>query len=300
MYSTRTMLGDDDVADTERRAGAGEVRSMGRQSPALVGADVLTAPASEDGRAMNASPIGSKREQRRSPEDLEGVLLQAITQALVAWQPLDGGSEPLLRDLAEVLGLSAGVLWLPNGARLVGAASWSATAVDRQALEKMVDVGRFARGVGLAGSSWDRCEPLQQTMAIAHKSSKGDARGSGGLWPVLAIPARVQDEVLGVIELYLPLRHRAQLVIPPLTAASHLLGSLLDRWRIQMTKSKLTKRELELLALASQGMNSSRIAERLWLSPSTVKTHFEHIRIKLEVSDRTAAVARGLRDGMIG
>lgn len=44
---------------------------------------------------------------------------------------------------------------------------------------------------------------------------------------------------------------------------------------------------------------TGQIAEHLWLSPWTVKTHFEHIRLKLQVRDRTAAVATALRDGII-
>jgi DNA-binding CsgD family transcriptional regulator len=304
MNQTRTTLEHGDVVDMGEASEAVEVRNVVRRVAASASSDAYAARTSghwgDNARVVGATPIESHREQRRVADELEGAFLHAITQALVAWQPLDGGSEPLLRDLAQVLGVSAGVLWLPNGARLVGAASWSAAGVDGRALEKTVDVGRVVRGVGLAGSAWERCEPLQQTMATARESSKGQASVVGGLLPALAIPARMQDEVLGVIELYLPLRHRDQLVIPPLTAASHLLGSLLDRWRIQMTKVKLTKRELELLALASHGMNSSKIAEQLWLSPSTVKTHFEHIRVKLKAPDRAAAVAQGLRDGMIG
>jgi hypothetical protein len=41
------------------------------------------------------------------------------------------------------------------------------------------------------------------------------------------------------------------------------------------------------------------VAEQLVLSPSTVKTHFEHIYEKLGVGDRAAAVAQALRSGLI-
>ncbi|MEA2285186.1 MAG: two-component system, NarL family, nitrate/nitrite response regulator NarL, partial [Solirubrobacteraceae bacterium] len=41
------------------------------------------------------------------------------------------------------------------------------------------------------------------------------------------------------------------------------------------------------------------IAEQLFLSPATVKTHFEHIYEKLGVGDRAAAVAQALRTGLI-
>ncbi len=61
----------------------------------------------------------------------------------------------------------------------------------------------------------------------------------------------------------------------------------------------LTGRELEILTLASEGLTGRMIAERLTISTLTVKSHFEHIRAKLGVSDRTAAVAYALRAGMI-
>ena len=82
-----------------------------------------------------------------------------------------------------------------------------------------------------------------------------------------------------------------------MNAAGYLLGRLLARWQAQQEQSKLTTRELELLTLASHGLTNAAIADQLWLSPWTVKTHFEHIRRKLGVSDRTAAVAHGLRSG---
>ena len=61
----------------------------------------------------------------------------------------------------------------------------------------------------------------------------------------------------------------------------------------------LTGRELEILMLASEGLTGRQIAEELTISTLTVKSHFEHIRAKLGVSDRTAAVAYALRAGMI-
>ena len=61
----------------------------------------------------------------------------------------------------------------------------------------------------------------------------------------------------------------------------------------------LTSREEEVLQLAAEGLSGPNIAERLVLSPGTVKTHFQNIYAKLDVRDRAAAVARGLRTGFI-
>ena len=61
----------------------------------------------------------------------------------------------------------------------------------------------------------------------------------------------------------------------------------------------LTPRELEVLALAAQGLSARQTAERLIVSPATVRTHFENIYAKLGVSDKASAVASALRQGLI-
>jgi DNA-binding CsgD family transcriptional regulator len=61
----------------------------------------------------------------------------------------------------------------------------------------------------------------------------------------------------------------------------------------------LTPREQEILQLAAEGLSGPSIAERLVLSPATVKTHFGNVYEKLDVSDRTAAVAKGMRLGLV-
>jgi DNA-binding NarL/FixJ family response regulator len=61
----------------------------------------------------------------------------------------------------------------------------------------------------------------------------------------------------------------------------------------------LTAREVEVLQLLAFGHTNKDIAERLFISPDTVKTHLEHIFDKLGASDRTAAVAEALRRRLI-
>ena len=61
----------------------------------------------------------------------------------------------------------------------------------------------------------------------------------------------------------------------------------------------LTRRELELLELASEGRLGPMIAEELVISPATVRTHFRNIYAKLGVADRAGAVAKAMRLGLI-
>jgi DNA-binding CsgD family transcriptional regulator len=75
--------------------------------------------------------------------------------------------------------------------------------------------------------------------------------------------------------------------------------SLLEEDSLTQAFAPLTPREREVLQLAAEGLSGPNIAERLFVSPGTVKTHFKHIYEKLGVRDRAAAVARGLRLGFI-
>ena len=54
----------------------------------------------------------------------------------------------------------------------------------------------------------------------------------------------------------------------------------------------LSVRENEVLDLVAGGATNAQIAERLWISPATVKKHLENVYAKLEVGSRTAALAQ--------
>jgi ATP/maltotriose-dependent transcriptional regulator MalT len=75
--------------------------------------------------------------------------------------------------------------------------------------------------------------------------------------------------------------------------------AVLDDESAQPALRPLTPRERELLQLAAEGVSGPTIAERLVLSPATVKTHFSNIYEKLDVPGRPAAVAKGMRLGLI-
>jgi DNA-binding NarL/FixJ family response regulator len=60
----------------------------------------------------------------------------------------------------------------------------------------------------------------------------------------------------------------------------------------------LTQRESEVLALMVAGLSNRAIAGRLTVSEETVKTHARGIYRKLDVPDRSGAVAAALREGI--
>lgn len=69
--------------------------------------------------------------------------------------------------------------------------------------------------------------------------------------------------------------------------------------RVHRETSPLTEREIEVLRLVAAGLGNQQIAERLYLSPSSIKSHLSHTYGRLGVSRRDAAVAEARRQGLI-
>ncbi|HBY97768.1 MAG TPA: hypothetical protein DEP84_28140 [Chloroflexi bacterium] len=61
---------------------------------------------------------------------------------------------------------------------------------------------------------------------------------------------------------------------------------------------ELTEREREVLTLVAEGLTNNAIAERLVLSPKTVRNHVSTIFSKLQVADRAEAIIRAREAGM--
>jgi LuxR family maltose regulon positive regulatory protein len=67
----------------------------------------------------------------------------------------------------------------------------------------------------------------------------------------------------------------------------------------QLLPEPLSKREIEVLALIAEGLTNQEIATRLYLSLHTVKAHARNISSKLDVGNRTQAVARARTLGIL-
>ncbi len=61
----------------------------------------------------------------------------------------------------------------------------------------------------------------------------------------------------------------------------------------------LTHRELEVLTLAAEGLANKQIAQRLWVTPKTIKFHLSNVFRKLDVSNRTEATRQAQRLGLL-
>jgi DNA-binding NarL/FixJ family response regulator len=100
-------------------------------------------------------------------------------------------------------------------------------------------------------------------------------------------PGRLADALRGVLdgEAALPRTLVAKLIDEFRTRATHGQGGL-----TRPTEHDLTSREWEVLDLVAEGVATRDIAQRLYISQTTVRRHVSAILKKLQVDDRAAAV----------
>lgn len=89
---------------------------------------------------------------------------------------------------------------------------------------------------------------------------------------------------------------KGRTVVPP-----ELTAGLADQIRLRAESSApvLSEREMQVLRGFARGLSVPQVAAELFLGASTVKTHTQHLYEKLAVSDRAAAVAEGMRRGLV-
>ena len=95
--------------------------------------------------------------------------------------------------------------------------------------------------------------------------------------------------------------HRGDVLIPP-----NMLGDLIERLagrnngreEARRLVSSLTRREREILALLAHGADNDVMAEELYISPQTARTHVQNVLAKLGVHSRLEAAAFVNRHGL--
>jgi LuxR family maltose regulon positive regulatory protein len=100
------------------------------------------------------------------------------------------------------------------------------------------------------------------------------------------------DDGRPVLGLLPSVRHAAPQFVDALLAGAGMEGRPPTGAPAQPLAEPLSVRELEVLGLVVAGLTNREIAERLFITVGTVKTHVHHIYGKLGVSDRAKAIAR--------
>jgi two-component system nitrate/nitrite response regulator NarL len=111
--------------------------------------------------------------------------------------------------------------------------------------------------------------------------------GAAGVLQKDALPGDIGEALVRIA--------RGETVLAPAVQAA-LVSGVRERREPQVA---LSAREHDVLRGIARGLSGPEIAAELHLSPSTIKTHLQRLYERLGVSDRAAAVAEGMRRGLI-
>lgn len=68
---------------------------------------------------------------------------------------------------------------------------------------------------------------------------------------------------------------------------------------IEKSPNRLSEREMEVLSYLVSGMSNKQMAEQMFVSQETIKTHLRHVFEKLDAADRTQAAIKALKLGLV-
>ena len=110
------------------------------------------------------------------------------------------------------------------------------------------------------------------------------------------------DCVAKLTEMLAAVRHGHESVLNTLEAVTRWYSSQLGPERVREQSENvptLTNREVQVVALMSEGLSKQKIANHMKISRSTICTHTRHIFRKLGVSNAPGAVGKAFRYGIL-
>jgi DNA-binding NarL/FixJ family response regulator len=145
-------------------------------------------------------------------------------------------------------------------------------------------------GIFLLKQLATRC-PRARILAVSRQPEEIYAEralraGASGYW----MKTSTRKELVRAIDTVLA----GELYVSP-RIALRAVHEVVDRPTAHPKVPKLTDRELHVFALSGAGLGTSRIAQELGISPKTVETYHEHIKLKLGYRD-AGALRRGARE----
>jgi DNA-binding CsgD family transcriptional regulator len=146
----------------------------------------------------------------------------------------------------------------------------------------------------------DFTPPSERNRLDEHRAAFLASGGAEG-WYQLYIPDRGEVPVeFSATANVLPARHLSVFIPHDEASAEHSKSAGWAPVAIEGSgRLQLTEREREVMTLVASGLQSGDIAERLFLSPETVKSHVHNALAKLGAHTRAHAVAIALVTGQI-
>jgi DNA-binding NarL/FixJ family response regulator len=137
----------------------------------------------------------------------------------------------------------------------------------------------------------EQCRILMLTISKNEEDLFGAiAAGADGYLLKNAEPEELRRAILLV--------HQGMSVLSPQVTRQVLKAVNTEQNR--SAENAISSREMEVLVCLAQGMTTVQIANDLFISENTVKTHVRHILEKLEASNRAEAVSKAAQMGLIG
>jgi DNA-binding NarL/FixJ family response regulator len=136
----------------------------------------------------------------------------------------------------------------------------------------------------------ESCRILMLTISKNEEDLFGAVNaGADGYLLKNAEPEELKRAILQVVEGHSVLA--PEVTTPILRAVANM--------NLRGVERGISRRELEVLECLAQGLTTSQISARLFVSENTVKTHIRHILEKLEASNRTEAVSKATQIGLL-
>jgi DNA-binding CsgD family transcriptional regulator len=225
----------------------------------------------------------------------------AVSKALDDWQEFEHGAQALLAGLATAMNLSFGALWVPERVVLTAKVVWHLEDASLATLAHATRDRHPGYGGPTLGRAWKSRQPVASNEPTVGKPPpRAAAIRDAGIEATIAIPAVAGDETLAVLEFFGPEQiEPTDRLLRALNGIGHEVGYFLARHRGELVAPVLTPREVQVLQLAARALSAMAIAEEMQVSRATVKRHFEDAYARLGVSDRAAAVAVAMRQGLI-
>jgi PAS domain S-box-containing protein len=225
----------------------------------------------------------------------------AVSEVLSSWTTLDQSGRVLLGVIASGLSSPIATFWVPEGGVMVPRQTWATPELAESEFARVTQNLRPPKGIELPGWAWSLRRPVDRASLTADRSYlRQDVADRAGLKTAVAFPALAGEQVVAVIDVHSQDQIGVtEKCMQSLLGLGHEIGSALATRLGEPDSGPLTRRELEVLQLAADGLTTTAIASELIVEPATIKTHLDHIYAKLGVGNRTAAVAYALRRGVI-